>query len=209
MHEHEPTNENNTMSGAAEAEPDSELEPIERPRIYVASLSDYNHGILHGRWIDASSDPEAMQAQIDAMLSASPTTRQYGDVAEEWAIHDFDGFDSIRVGEHTALSTIARLAEGMERHGAAFAAWVAYVGETSADLIEQFEDRYHGQWESVEAYAEELLGEMDAERYVREAPEWLQPHLKLDVEGFARDLELGGNIVAIEKPDGGVWVFTA
>jgi len=38
-------------------------------RIYVACLASYNSGILHGEWIDASDDPEEMQASIDAMLS--------------------------------------------------------------------------------------------------------------------------------------------
>ncbi len=48
-------------------------------RIYVACLASYNAGILHGEWIDASDDPEEMQASIDAMLSRS---RQPD--AEDW-----------------------------------------------------------------------------------------------------------------------------
>ena len=37
------------------------------PRIYVASLSDYNAGHLHGRWIDADQDPDAIREEIAAM----------------------------------------------------------------------------------------------------------------------------------------------
>ena len=47
--------------------PEARNEIEGRPRIYVASLSDYNNGILHGRWIEAVDDPEAMQDEIDAM----------------------------------------------------------------------------------------------------------------------------------------------
>jgi antirestriction protein len=70
-------------------------------RIYVACLASYNAGILHGRWIDASSDPDAMQGEIDAMLKAS---REPG--AEEWAVHDYDGVPS-GLGEYPGLDKIA------------------------------------------------------------------------------------------------------
>jgi hypothetical protein len=35
----------------------------------------------------------------------------------------------------------------------------------------------------------------------------LQPYLKIDVSGFARDLDLGGDVIKVEKPEGGVWVW--
>lgn len=48
-------------------------------RIYVACLASYNNGVLHGRWIDADSDVDAMGAEVAAILRASPypnVTRQ-------------------------------------------------------------------------------------------------------------------------------------
>jgi len=33
-------------------------------------------------------------------------------------------------------------------------------------------------------------------------PTWIQPYLALDIEGFARDLVLGGEVVAIEDVHG-------
>lgn len=185
-----------------------EAAPRDGPRIYVASLSDYNNGLLHGRWVDASVGAETMQEQIDEMLRSSPGDARYGDIAEEWAIHDHDGFGVLRLGEHEALSTLAVIAKGIETHGLAFAAWVACVGERSTDLIEQFEDRYQGEWDSVEAYAENLLDELGANRIIDEAPEWLQGYLTLDVSGFARDLEICGDIVTAEADEGGVWVWS-
>ena len=58
------------------------------------------------------------------------------------------------------------------------------------------------------AQSRNMLDELDAERVVADAPRWLQPYLKLDVEGFARDQELGGDIVTAETPEGGVWVWS-
>jgi len=184
-----------------------ETERRVRPRIYAASLSDYNNGILHGCWIDATSDIEEMQHAINEMLAASPTTTRYGEPAEEWAVHDYEGFSDIRVGEYTSLANIAQWADGIDRHGEAFAAWVAHVGVEGDDLIEQFENGYQGEWESIEAYAEYMLDELGVQRVIDEAPEWLQPYLKLDIEGFARQLELGGELTCSESPGGEVWIF--
>ncbi|MDT9165744.1 antirestriction protein ArdA, partial [Escherichia coli] len=58
------------------------------PRIYVACLAAYNNGILHGAWIDAAREPWAIYDDIRRMLRASPITD-----AEEWAIHDYEGFE--------------------------------------------------------------------------------------------------------------------
>lgn len=40
-------------------------------KFYASCLSSYNNGVLHGRWIDAESDVDAMQEQVNAMLRAS------------------------------------------------------------------------------------------------------------------------------------------
>lgn len=189
-----------------EQEPSSEALARDGPRIYFASLSDYNNGILHGRWIDAGNDAGTMQQEVDEMLRASPTTRRYGEPAEEWAVHDYEGFGDLRLSEMDSLDYIARIAGGIEKHGLAFAAWASEVN-SDPEQMEQFEERFQGVWESVEAYAENLLDEMSAQNVIDEAPEWLQPYLKLDVAGFARNLQLGGDIAVVPKPGGGVWVW--
>ncbi len=43
------------------------------PRIYVACLASYNAGRLHGAWIDAHQEPEAITAEVWKMLASSPT----------------------------------------------------------------------------------------------------------------------------------------
>lgn len=77
----------------------------EQPRIYVACLAAYNNSILHGEWIDAAQEPWALYDDVRAMLSASPVAG-----AEEWAIHDCEGFGGVRIGEHTGLERVSELA---------------------------------------------------------------------------------------------------
>jgi hypothetical protein len=50
------------------------------PEIWVGSLSDYNHGYLHGMWIAADQEPEEIQEQIAWILRTSPAARRYGEV---------------------------------------------------------------------------------------------------------------------------------
>ena len=41
------------------------------PRFYAACLASYNNGVLHGAWIDAGTDVDEMQDQVNDMLRAS------------------------------------------------------------------------------------------------------------------------------------------
>lgn len=84
-----------------------------RPAIYAASLADYNNGLLHGAWLDATLPPQELERQVADMLAASPTTRRTGEVAEEWAIHDTEGFVGIRIGPHEALDDVHGYAVGL------------------------------------------------------------------------------------------------
>jgi antirestriction protein len=147
-----------------------EAEPKTYPQLYVASLADYNNGRLHGTWIDADPDPEVMQEAIDSMLAESPTQRDGEGIAEEWAIHDYQGFGGLRLGEYEALSTIARIAAGIDVHGPAFTAWAEHVGLSDTEQLNEFADRYQGEWESVEAFAENMLDEGGAQDIIDKAP---------------------------------------
>ncbi|MDP9164520.1 MAG: antirestriction protein ArdA [Actinomycetota bacterium] len=172
------------------------------PRIYVASLADYNAGRLHGAWIDADQEPEQLSDAVQAMLAKS---RQPG--AEEWAIHDYDGFGAYRLGEYHRLEDVAALAAGISEHGLAFAAW-AEQASLDTERLERFDDAYLGHFGSVETYAEDWLDESGANELLDKLPSWLRPYVNLDVAGFARDLQLGGDITC--APDEtGVHIFDA
>jgi antirestriction protein len=172
------------------------------PKIYVASLSDYNDGRLYGIWIDADIGASGIGEQISEMLADSPNPG-----AEEWAIHDYEGFGPLSLSEFEDVNFVSRIASGIADHGEAFAHWVSLTGVRGPDDLDRFSDAYLGCFESVEAYAEQLLddiGVIDAvERAVAES---LAAYVKVDVAGFARDMELSGEI-ATSAGSEGVHVF--
>lgn len=117
MHEKQPNN-TGPEKDPNQQDPSHEAGQQPSPAIYVASLADYNNGVLHGAWIDAAREPAAIKADIDAMLAQSREP-----AAEEFAIHDYDQFGPCRIHEHDPIDLVARIARGIHEHGYAFAAW--------------------------------------------------------------------------------------
>ena len=77
----------------------------------------------------------------------------------------------------------------------------------SDEELGNFEEAYLGHWESLTDYAESLLDEFGLDRQIDAAiPEPLRGYVKVDAEGFGRDLDLGGDITTVEG-DGGIYVF--
>ena len=185
-----------------------ETEPqADPPQIYVASLSDYNAGLLHGKWIDAAVEDDELWGSVNTMLAASPTAEQEGQAAEEWAIHDYQGFGTFHLNEYESLTTVASIARGIVQHGQAFSAWAA-EGLATPEELARFEEAYLGEWESIESYAESLIDDFGIMVQVeRVVPEGLRPYVVFDVAGFARDLVLGGDVSAVDRQEGGVWIF--
>ncbi|MHB8510861.1 MAG: antirestriction protein ArdA [Actinomycetota bacterium] len=178
-----------------------EREQETKARIYVASLSDYNSGRLHGKWVEANQEVDALQAEIQEMLLRSPEP-----TAEEWAIHDFEGFGEWHPHESESITTVSAVAQGIAENGLAFAGWASRCNASEANELAKFDEAYRGDWQSIEAYADELLDDVGARASLEAVPEWLQPYVSLDVGAFARDLELSGDITAIEHANG-VWIF--
>lgn len=75
--------------------------PRRRPLIYVASLADHLNGRHHGVWIAADRDPTAITATIRAMLAASTEPD-----AQDWAVHDHEGFGRERIGSGDDVEAI-------------------------------------------------------------------------------------------------------
>ena len=80
------------------------------PSIYIASLADYNAGRLHGCWIDARMSVEEMQRLVAELLDSS-----IGPAAEEWAIHDYEGFGDATIDTHDSLEEVHELAVRLQR----------------------------------------------------------------------------------------------
>lgn len=175
-------------------------------RIYVASLSDYNAGTLHGVWIDLEGASEdSVFEQIEEMLAESPAAKS-GEIAEEWAIHDYD-MEGLTFGEGESISKLVEIAEAIHEHGSPFVAFLDNVGGDcvrAADVVASFQDCYVGQYDSLRAYAEELFDEMHADA-LKAHPELAQ---YIDYDSYANDLKCGGDVWTADAP-GGVYVFTS
>ena len=166
------------------------------PHIYVASLSDYNSGWLHGAWIEATDDEIEMGELIGNMLAAS---RQPG--AEEYAIHDHMGFGDWWPSEFESLSIIARVARGIQSHGLAFTSWIDYCGDVDA-ADDSFDQAFRGVWSSMHGYAEHLLEEIGVT--LRVEPASFETYIRIDTEALARDLDI--ELYSCET-ENGAWVF--
>jgi antirestriction protein len=69
-----------------------------------------------------------------------------------------------------------------------------------------FTDAYLGEYDSLEAYVEQLIDDLDYEQLLDNAvPESLRPYVRIDTEMLARDM--GSDVHVYPRGDGGVWVF--
>lgn len=166
-------------------------------RIYIACLAAYNSGALHGQWIDATSDVDAMQDEVAAMLAASPVAG-----AEEWAIHDYDSFPNL--GEFPGLAAVAAMAELFEDFDhIAPDDLQAILGSfhTADEARANLSDNFAGTFDSFRDYADEAADETLA---CYTLPDMVKNYF--DYEGWARDLAL--EMTVIDCPSG-VAVFHA
>lgn len=166
----------------------------ETPRIYVACLAAYNSGILHGAWIDAGSDAWAIWDGIAAMLKASPVAE-----AEEWAIHDYEGFAGLRIREYEGIERVAELAAFIGEHGTLGGELCNHFGGDLDEAREAMTERYHGCHASLADYVQELTEECTA------IPENLRYYI--DWQAMARDAEMSGDFFTIETAHDEVHVF--
>jgi antirestriction protein len=157
------------------------------PRIYVACLASYNSGVLHGAWIAAGQDPDDIHADIQTMLAQSREP-----IAEEWAIHDFEGFHGLRLAEYESIEKVSDIANLIAEHGQLGADLISHCDSSDA-ARESLDDNYQGSFDSPAAWAEQLLEDSGD---LAQIPERLRGYF--DFESYARDAELSGDIFVIE-----------
>lgn len=161
-------------------------------QIYVACLAAYNNGILHGAWIDAVQDAHDIWEEISCMLRASPIPN-----AEEWAIHDYEGFECLRLSENEGLEEVAKKAAFIEEHGELGAEIATYYGGDLEDAQRALRDHYAGVYRSVADFAEEITETSDV-------PEHLK--LYIDFEAMGRDMAIG-DLITFELGFGEIHIF--
>ena len=202
------------METTTQTAPKYTPEPPAEYRIYVACLAAYNNGTLHGEWIDCDGKTaEELDHEVKIILWKSPNPNvpavycnncghvkhyptgntceecdseetEQGDSAEEFAIHDHDGFGSL-IGEYTPLDEIADIVTALEaaEEPAALIALAENNGETVREAAMSFEDAYNGEWDSELAYATDHMESCHT------IPDELANYI--DYEAFRRDLFCG------------------
>jgi antirestriction protein len=141
----------------------------------VACLSAYNNGILHGKWIDVVQAVDAVWKDINQMLASSPM-----DDAEEWAIHDYSGFEEVRIHEYESVDDIVAIAQFIHEHGKLGAEVLAYYNNDIADAAHALGNCYQGEFASEEDFAQLLFEDCYP------IPDYLDNYI--DYQKVARDL---------------------
>lgn len=165
-----------------------------QPRIYVACLAAYNNGILHGTWMDAAREPQALQDDVRYMLATSPIAG-----AREWAIHDNEGFGSLRIEEYTGLDRISELGSFIAEHDELGAALLDHFSGDMDEAQEAIDDRYMGSYASLADYMQELTEQTIS------IPHALRYYI--DYEAMAHDAELNGDAFTVRTAWDAVHVF--
>jgi antirestriction protein len=189
-------------------------------KIYVACLSSYNEGRLHGRWIELEDkDIEDVRQEISDMLAESSSES----IAEEFAIHDSEGFHPLKISEHESLDDVLNISNIVEEYGEVALHVLDNHGLKYREYVrELFEGSYEGAFESKEAWAEQKLELLIAltnqfrdllnKQFERV---WMSRNYQMDNIGmylefqedkWARDINLGGYADFYEV-DGEVHVF--
>ena len=166
----------------------------EEIKIYVADLAAYNNGKLHGVWIDATLELDDIQDQINEMLADSPE-----ELAEEYAIHDYEGFGSYSVSEYEGIESLHDIACFIEEHGEIGSELLGHFGDDLDDAKKAIEENYSGCYSSLADYAQELTEQTG------DIPKHLEFYI--DYERMGRDMELSGDIFTIETAHDEVHIF--
>ena len=166
------------------------------PRAWIGCLACYNAGSLIGDWFDAVAADEVTTYDIHGRASSHD---------EMWVMDH----ENIPVkGEMSPADAAAWgqvYTEVDPEHWPALCAWVEsgdYISEGTVDevTLADFEERYCGEWESFEDYAEQLADDIGL---LADVPEEIARYF--DWQAWSRDLAF--DYATHDNPEGGVFVF--
>lgn len=168
------------------------------PRIWVGCLACYNNGNLTGEWFDAIDGEDITLADVHG--GAQPV--QSG--CEEIWVFDYDNLPLRgECSPHDAARLAAVFEEVPEHEREAFRIWVL-SGEHVEDgeglpSVGDFEERYCGEWDSFQNYAENLADDI---ALLDGIPDEIARYF--DGQSWARDLAFD---YTTHDADSGVYVF--
>lgn len=168
---------------------------MSEPALYIADLAAYNSGHLHGIWIKACDDPSDIKAAIKTMLSKSPAND-----AEEYAIHDYEGFEGYRISEYEGIQAAHEIACFIEQHGEMGAALLNDYYDDIEAAQDCIDSQYYGCYASLADYAQELTEDTST------VPKHLEHYI--DYERMGRDMDMCGDIFTITTAHNEVHIFS-
>lgn len=153
-------------------------------RVYVACLASYNNGVLHGNWFDLDdyADAEDLFAAVqEEVLLTSPYPNVEVDCpdcggdgltmnitdcarctgtgkvpsAEEWAIHDYEGFPRGSVSEYSGFDSLYEYKDKLIEAEEVF-------GDDATDIMEAFQECFSAPDASVETVQGAYVGKYDS-----------------------------------------------
>lgn len=204
--EHEQMLKDRRDALAAGRPEEGEVDKRIRPRIYVRSVIDHTEGHDIGDWVDADQDFDDIHEDIKKILARSLHAHFTKEPAEEWAIHDQEGFGQLTLSEYESLDVVCALGQGIHKHGMAFSAWAEINDDRDIYTLERFETAYFGDYEDREAYAQHIVDELNGEDELAKLPDWLRDVVRVDLEHMVHEMETSGEVRFADHPDG-VWVF--
>jgi antirestriction protein len=163
-------------------------------KIYVADIAAYNNGKCHGVWIDAMSDD--INEQINDMLKLSPQS-----FAEEYAIHDYEGFGDVRLSGYQNIESVREIALFLYEYDQFGAGLLNYWDDNINKAKKAAEEKYQGCYESLADYAKATTED------ISEIPSHL--HYYIDFEHLGRDMQSNGEVYTIELSYQNVHVFSS
>lgn len=176
------------------------------PKIYVACLSAYASGKLHGQWIECNGDSDELWNGINRVITTSPEPD-----AEEWAVHDFEGWYGLTIDEYPEVEEICNWAKLIIEHGVAIAKFIDWAKEIGLEIsANEFKSRYCGYFESSQKFAfesDEKEKFYQWKEFSKKYPVWANC---IDWEHFANELELVyayQYFQASESEGWGIYVF--
>lgn len=168
------------------------------PKVWIGCLECYNNGRLVGRWYPANEAGDVTTSKLHGR-GIRPETHE-----ELWCM-DVENFPEAREMDPAEAQRWGDLYQVVgDTQWPAFCAWVrsgAYV-EDGDGMPDQatFEERFCGDWDSFDEYAEQLA---DDTGLLRDVPEQLQTYF--DWSSWTRDLKYDYSVS--DAPGGGVFIF--
>lgn len=152
--------------------------------IYLASLSDYNNGLLIGQWYDIEKYDSYNDILADFIIYLN-TLNQIDptNFREEWDVHDTAG-----LGNHYYSDDIDMIIKAL-KEDISIDAFISYLDRFGSGSIDDFNDKYLGEWGSIKEYAEDYI---ESTGLLESIPETLRYYF--DYGAYARDLEYSGDV---------------